>query len=332
MDVHAYLAVAMAQQMDLRPAPGNSRPIPSSFAAAAKPAAGADRARALALFITVVEQGSFSAAARALDVTPSTVARAVDRIEERLGVRLLLRSTRALSLTAEGQAYHQTAGRILAELDEAEQRIADTGLPRGRLRISAAVAHGRLKVVPLLGRFSELYPHILINILLTDAVLDVAGGEVDVAIRFGALPDSNLTVRRIGQNRRMIVAAPGYLERHGTPRTPEDLRHHNCLNFDFKRAEPAWPFRRDGQDFTLPVRGTIEANNGETLAQLAVAGVGIARIGTYIGDGEIERGRLRPILENFNPGDTDPVSAVFVGAGMPARVRAFVDFIAEHLR
>ncbi|RYY24194.1 MAG: LysR family transcriptional regulator [Sphingomonadales bacterium] len=299
----------------------------------AKVSNGTDRARALELFVAVVGTGSFSAAGRALDMSPSAVSRAIDRIEARLGVRLLLRSTRALSLTAEGQAYLQAARRILTELDDAEQQIADQGAPRGRLRVSAALSHGRLCIVPLLGEFAALYPHILIDIALTDALVDVAAGQADVAIRFGPMADSSLTSRKLGENRRMIVASPDYLAAHGTPQEPEDLHRFNCLNFNFRRAEPVWPFRRDGQDFALSVRGNIEANNGETLGQLAMAGVGVARVGTFSVADELANGRLVPILEDFNPGDVEAVHAIFVGgASVPARVRVFVDFLAARLR
>ena len=298
----------------------------------AKLRGGADRARALSLFTMIVENGSFSAAGRVLDMSPSAVSRAVDRIEARLGVRLLLRSTRALSLTSEGQAYLQAARRILTELDDAEQQIADQGAPRGRLRISAALSHGRLCVVPLLDRFAALYPHILIDFALTDTLVDVATGEADVAIRFGPLADSSLTARRLGETRRVIVASPAYLDRHGAPEIPEDLLRHNCLNFNFRRAEPVWPFRRDGREFAMAVTGNVEANNGETLGQLAAMGMGIARVGTFSVADEIANGQLVPLLELFNPGDVEPIHAVFVGgAGTPARVRAFVDFLAENL-
>jgi DNA-binding transcriptional LysR family regulator len=299
----------------------------------AKLRSGTDRAHALALFAAVVEHGSFSAAGRALDMSPSAVSRAIDRIEMRLGVRLLLRSTRALSLTAEGQAYLQTARRILADLDDSEQQIADQGAPRGRLRISAALSHGRLCVVPLLGEFAALYPHILIDIALTDALVDVAGGQADVAVRFGPLADSSLTARKLGETGRVIVASPDYLGAHGAPQVPEDLHRFNCLNFNFRRAEPVWPFRREGRDFALTVKGSIEANNGETLGQLAAAGVGIARVGSFSVAEEIASGRLVPILEEFNPGDVEQIHAVFVGgATTPARVRVFVDFLAARLR
>lgn len=291
-----------------------------------------DRARSLELFATVVAQGSFSGAGRLLGLTPSAVSRAIDRLEERLGVRLLLRSTRALTLTAEGHAYLCGARRILADLDDVEQEIADQGAPRGRLRVSAALSHGRLCVVPLLGEFVQRYPHILVDIGLTDALVDIAAGQADVAVRFGPLADSPLTARKLGKTRRVIVASPAYLARHGTPQQPEDLHDHNCLSFNFRRAEPIWPFCRDGRDYALSVRGNIEANNGETLGQLAAAGAGITRVGAFSVADEIAAGRLVPILEEFNPGDVESIHAVFVGgANTPARVRVFVDFLAERL-
>lgn len=291
-----------------------------------------DRARSLEIFATIVAEGSFSAAGRLLGLTPSAVSRAVDRIEERLGVRLLLRSTRSLTLTAEGHAYLGAARRILTDLDDAEQAIADQGAPRGRLRVSAALAHGRLCIVPLLGEFARLYPHILVDISLSDRLVDVAAGQADVAIRFGPLADSPLTARKLGENSRVIVASPSYLQRCGTPQVPEDLLEHNCLSFNFRRTEPIWPFCKGKRRYSLSVKGNIEANNGETLGQLAAQGVGITRVGRFSVIPEIAAGELVPLLEEFNPGDVELVHAVFVGGpNMPARVRAFVDFVSERM-
>ena len=291
-----------------------------------------DRARSMEVFAATVAEGSFSAAGRCLGLTPSAISRTIDRIEARLGVRLLLRSTRALALTAEGEAYLRAARRILADLDDAEQAIADQGAPRGRLRVSAAQAHGRLSIVPLLGDFVRLHPHILVDISLADRLVDLAAGQADVAIRFGPLADSALTARKLGESRRVIIASPAYLARHGTPRVPEDLHGHNCLNFNFRRAEPTWPFRDGAREFALPVQGNIEANNGETLGQLAAAGVGIARVGAFSIAEEIASGQVVPILEDYNPGDVEAIHAVFAGgANTPARVRVFVDFLVERL-
>jgi DNA-binding transcriptional LysR family regulator len=292
----------------------------------------ADRARELEVFCAVSEGGSFSAAGRALGLTPSAVSRTLDRIESRLGARLLLRTTRALTLTAEGRTYLSAARRILADLDEAEQAIADQGAPRGRIRVSAAVSHGRICIVPLLGEFVRRYPNILVDINLSDGIVDVAAGQADVAVRGGPMPDSALTARRLSENGRTIVASPDYLARWGVPDTPEDLHNHNCLNFSFRRAEPVWPFRRDGVDYALKVRGAIEANSGETLGQLALDGVGIARIGNFSLGNAIAEGRLVPLLESFNPGDKEVFHALFVGgANMPARVRVFVDYLVERM-
>lgn len=291
-----------------------------------------DRAREMEVFSAAVTGQSFSAAGRALGLTPSAVSRTIDRIEARLGVRLMLRTTRVLTLTAEGQAYLLAARRILADLDDVERQIADQGAPRGRLRVSASLSHGRLCVVPLLGEFVRLHPHILVDISLTDRIVDIVGGEADVAIRFGILPDSPLTARRIGETGRVIVASPGYLEQHGTPLVPEDLHDHSCLNFNFRRTEPVWPFRKQGRDYALTVHGTIEANNGETLGQLALDGSGVTRVGRFSVADALQSGRLVPLLEAFNPGDVEQIHAVFVGgANMPARVRVFVDFLARNL-
>lgn len=291
---------------------------------------GLDRARELEVFAAVAQGGSFSAAGRRLSLTPSAISRTLDRLEARLGARLLLRTTRALTLTAEGQSYLASARRILLDLDEAEQAVADQGSPRGRIRVSAAVSHGRLAIVPLLGEFVRRHPHILVDISLSDESVDVAAGQADVAVRFAPLRDSGLTVRRLGENGRSVVASPDYLARRGVPREPEDLLEHACLNFNFRRADPVWPFRRDGIDFTLSLASAIEANSGDTLGQLALDGAGVARLGDFFARGPISDGRLVPLLEPFNPGDREEFFAVFVGGpNMPARVRVFVDYLAE---
>ncbi|WP_246623619.1 LysR family transcriptional regulator [Sphingomonas colocasiae] len=291
-----------------------------------------DRSGEMEAFVAAIREGSFSSAGRVLGLTPSAVSRIVARIEARLGVRLIVRTTRRMILTPEGEAYHLAAQRILADMAETEEAIAEQAAPRGRLRVSAALAHGRLSIVPLLEEFVQLYPHILVDISLGDTLVDIAGGRADIAIRFGPLPDSLLTARKLGENGRTIVASPDYLARMGTPDVPEDLHAHNCLNFNFRRAEPVWPFRRDGRDYALGVKGNIEANNGETLVQLARQGVGIARVGSFHVVDDIAAGRLVALLEPYNPGDREDIHAVFVGgANTPARVRVFVDFLAERL-
>ena len=287
----------------------------------------------MAVFVAVAETGSLSGAARKLGLTPSAVSRIVARTEARLGVRLMVRTTRALRLTAEGETFGRAARRILADLDEVEHAIADRGHPSGRVRISAATAHGRLVIVPVLADLSARHPGLVIDIELSDELADVLGGRADIAIRFGPLADGPLTARRLGETGRTVVASPAYLARFGTPERPADLAGHNCLDFNFRRSERGWPFREDGRDFILPVTGSMTANNGETLVQLALAGVGITRVGNFHITEDLAAGRLVPLLQAFNPQDREAIHAVFVGgAAMPARVRVVVDFIAEALR
>lgn len=297
-----------------------------------------DRTGEMAAFLKVACAGSLSGAARELGLTPSAVSRTVARIEARLGVRLMVRTTRQLRLTEEGEAYARAARRILADIDETEAALADRANPRGRIRVSASMAHGRLVIVPLLGEFVARYPDIEVEMELSDEIADVLGGRVDVAVRFGPLADSPLTARRLGETGRTVIASPAYLARHGTPRVPADLANHNCLDFSFRRIEPGWPFREDGRDYMLEVKGNITANNGETLVQLAAQGVGITRVGNFHIDeanarGEFASGALVPLLEDFNPQDRESIHAVFVGGtNTPARVRVFVDFLAGKLR
>lgn len=291
-----------------------------------------DRTGEMEAFVAAVRADSLSGAGRLLGLTPSAVSRIVSRIEARLGVRLLIRTTRALTLTPEGEAYHQAAQRILADLAESEGAIAYQAAPRGRLRVSVGPAYGRLTIVPLLAGFLARYPEILVDISVSDELADVLAGHADVAIRIGPLADSPLTARRLGSNGRTIVASPAYLARAGTPQTPEDLTGHNCLNFNFRRGVSGWPFRRDGRDFAVQVGGNLEANNGDALAQLAQEGAGIARLGNFHIDADLASGRLVALLEPFNPGDTEDIHAVFVGgASTPRRVRVFIDFLAERL-
>lgn len=292
-----------------------------------------DHSGEMAAFVEVARQGSLSGAARTLGLTPSAISRIVGRIEARLGVRLLVRTTRSLRLTAEGENYARAARRILADIAETESAIADQASPRGRVRISMASAHGRMSVLPLLGEFTTRYPGITLDIDLSDEVADIIGGRADVAVRFGPLADSPLTARRLGETGRTVVASPAYLARHGTPRTPADLADHNCLDFSFRRIEPGWPFRENGRDTILPVSGNMTANNGETLVQLALDGLGITRVGNFHIEDELANGRLVALLEDFNPHDREAIHAVFIGgANMPTRVRVLVDFLAEKLR
>lgn len=284
------------------------------------------------VFATVVERGSFSAAARVLGLSPSAVSRIIASMEERLGVRLVMRTTRALAITPEGEAYHHAARRILEDLSETEKAITNQAAPSGRLRISVTLSYGRRFIVPLLAEFMDRYPRIMVDISLTDTVIDLVEERADVAIRIGPLSDSPLIARRLGESRRALVASPDYLARFGTPETPADLSHHRCIGFNFRRIDPSWPFRVDGEMIDLRIRPAIETNNGDTATQLAIMGAGIARVGRFNVEDAIAEGRLVELLEAFNPGETEPFHALYLGgAVLPARVRVFIDYLVEKL-
>jgi DNA-binding transcriptional LysR family regulator len=198
-----------------------------------------NRAGEMQIFVRVVEAGSFSEAARQLMMTPSTVSKVIGRIEERLGARLVERSTRRLSLTDEGRIYYERSGALLAELDGIEWELTQgAGHASGTIRINASVAFGTWGIEPLLPALWEEHPHIVVDMSLSDEIVDLYLDRTDIAFRVGALTDSSLVARKIGVARRKIVASPTYLERHGTPLTFEDLDNHNCLGFNFRRAAP----------------------------------------------------------------------------------------------
>jgi DNA-binding transcriptional LysR family regulator len=298
-----------------------------------------NRAGEMEAFVQVADLGGFSAAGRRLGLSPSAVSKLVSRMEERLGTRLLVRSTRRLSLTLEGESYLARARIILAQIEETEREVAQgaNAAPRGRLRVSASVPFGMHCITPLIPEFLQRYPGVQVDLSLSDEVIDLIGERADVAIRVGPLRDSTLMARRLAESRYEVVASPDYLVRSGAPQLPADLVRHNCLGFTFRRIIADWPFRivnENGGDWIErhAVSGNFNANNGETARQMAVAGLGIARLASFHVAADIAAGRLVRVLPSFNPGDIEAVHAVFVGhAQLAARLRAFVDFLAEAL-
>lgn len=292
-----------------------------------------NRSGEMEVFVQVVEAGSFSAAARRLRLSPSAVAKLIGRLEDRLGARLVARSTRSLGPTPEGEVFYERATRILADIAEAEAGAAGTAAARGRLRVSASIPFGTNCLMPLLPEFRDRHPGVTLDISLTDEVVDILAERTDVALRHGPLRDSGLVARRLGESRRLLVAAPSYLERRGRPETPEDLDQHDCVTFSFRRHATEWVFA--GPDGPKPrqVTGPIQVNNGETLRQTLLSGLGIGRLAWYHIGPDVTAGRLVPLLEDYEPVEGEVVHAVFVGRGlMPARVRAFLDFLAERMR
>jgi DNA-binding transcriptional LysR family regulator len=286
------------------------------------------------VFVRAVERGGFSAAARALGMTPSAVSKLVGRLEARLGVRLLNRSTRKLQLTAEGSAFHDRSVRLLADLAEAERGTAANDAPRGRLSVNANVPFGEAVLLPLVPAFLERYPQVSLDIVLTDEVIDLIEHRTDVAVRAGPLKSSRLVARKLGATPKAILASPAYLARHGVPRTPAELANHNCLGFNRTRTLNGWPLLDGGKLVTIPALGNTQVSDGASLQRLAVAGVGLARLALFHAREDIAAGRLVPVLQDCNPGDLEEMHAVFLGHGgwLPVRVRAFLDFLVEHVR
>ncbi|EIM30203.1 LysR substrate-binding domain-containing protein [Microvirga lotononidis] len=295
-----------------------------------------NRAGEMEVFVATAELQSFSAAGRRLKLSPSAVSKLVTRIEDRLGTRLMVRSTRAMKLTPEGEIYLARAQRILAEIAETEQIVAGGGrmVPRGLLRVNASVGFGERYLLPLIPAFLDLYPDVQLDVSLTDGVIGLIEERTDIAIRSGPMSDSALKARKLLESRRVIVASPAYLKTHGVPKTPQDLADHNCFSFNFRRSLNEWPFRDPGSSevYRLPVSGNTSVNSGMIMRRLCLAGSGLGRVGQFHVQPDIDAGVLIPVLENYNPEDIELIHAVFVGHDhLAARIRAFIDFLAEHV-
>lgn len=296
-----------------------------------------NRAGEMETFIKVVEHGSFSMAGRDLHLSPSAVSKLVTRIEDRLSTRLIVRSTRQLQLTPEGELYLHRARTILDQIDETDRLVAGGGhiAPRGKLSINASVAFSEVFIIPILPDFLRLYPDIEVDLTQTDGIVDLLEERADIAIRSGGLPDSSLIARKLLETKRMIIAAPTYLAKHGTPQAPTDLSEHNCLRFNFIKGRNFWPFKDPdtGRQFDQTIKGEFLGNSGPLVKAMCVAGIGIARIGAFHVRDEIERGELVEILPDWTSTDIETVHAVWAGhEHLATRVRAFIDFLAENMK
>lgn len=294
-----------------------------------------NRSGDMEVFSRVVELGGFSSAARALHMTPSAVSKLIARLEARLGARLFNRSTRRLQLTPEGTAFHERALRVLADIEAAEREAAAGAVPRGLLRVNSSVPIGSHYLLPVIPAFLAQYPEIRLDLTLTDTVVDLLEQRADVAVRAGPLRDSRLVARQLGESRMHVVASPDYLARNGPLRTPADLIHHNVMAFNFDRQVQGWPFLDGAGGITrYPPIGNMVMSDGEIMRKLAVQGLGLARHSRYHIDDDLRAGRLVSVLDDYNPGDLEPVHAVYVGQGghLPARVRAFLDFLVANVR
>jgi len=296
-----------------------------------------DKLKAFESFVSVATRGSLTAAARAEGVAPAIMGRRLDALEEHLGVKLLVRTTRRISLTHEGSAFLEDCQRLLADVANAEASVSAGGVKAsGHLRITAPAGFGRRHVAPLVPRFLAQHPDVTISLNLSDRVVDLAGEGFDCAVRVGDLPDSSLVSVRIADNRRLCVATPDYLHRHGTPRHPSELAQHDCLTLSSEASQTrGWAFRMPaeggGADVTyLKPSGPLDCSDGQVLHDWCLAGHGIAWRSTWEVEGEVASGRLVAVLEDF----AAPPNGIYVlfpqRKHLPLRVRLWIEHLRHH--
>ncbi|MFZ6675160.1 LysR substrate-binding domain-containing protein [Undibacterium sp. Xuan67W] len=287
-----------------------------------------DQFKQISTFAEVAARGSLSAAARAEGVAPAMIGRRLDALEERLGVKLLQRTTRKIALTNEGAAFLEDCQRILAELEEAETSVSErSARASGQLTISAPAGFGRQHVAPLVPSFLSEHRDVKLTLSLNDRVVDLIGEGVDVAIRIASLTDSNLIGVKLADNKRVVVASPAYIKRHGTPFTLDELSNHNCLAFSSDGSQRGWTFRQNGKNVVLKVEGNMVCNDGEVLHDWAIAGKGLAWRSMWEVGTEIESGKLVTVLDDFTAPGNDIYAIFAQRRHLPLRIRAFVDFL-----
>jgi DNA-binding transcriptional LysR family regulator len=283
----------------------------------------------LEIFLKVVDEGSLAGAARALRLSRSHVSKNVQHLEDRLGVRLLHRTTRQLSLTDAGRAYHERAAQLLADLQEAELTLGEgRHSPRGVLRLSGPMSFGVCYLAPAVADFMNQHDALEIQLELADREVDLVAEGFDLAIRLGDLADSSLVARKLAPLPRRLCASPAYLARHGEPLTPDELRQHRCLRYSYARSGDAWLLRGRLGEAQVRVAGPLCANNGEALVEAALHDLGLVYLPEFFVSKHLHEGRLRPLLEGW----TDHPSAIWAlyphSRHLSAKVRLFVDFLA----
>lgn len=295
-----------------------------------------DKLKQLESFVSVATKGSLTAAARAEGVAPAIMGRRLDALEERLGVKLLVRTTRRITLTHEGSAFLEDTQRLLADLANAEASVMAGGVKAsGHLRITAPAGFGRRNVAPLVPRFRELHSDVTVSLNLSDRVVDLAGEGYDCAVRVGDFPDSSLVSVRLADNRRLCVATPDYLRRRGTPQGPADLAQHDCLTLSSEASQTrGWAFRVPKGDSWEVVHfkpsGPLDCSDGQVLHDWCLQGMGIAWRSTWEVEGEIGQGRLVEVLADYSA-PPNGIYAVFPQRKhLPLRVRLWIDFLKHH--
>lgn len=291
-----------------------------------------DRIECMRAFVATVGANGFAAAARALDVPRSKISKQIQALEEAIGVQLLQRTTRSLHLTEAGAEYYDACRDVIASLDEAEQR-ARTGMGeiRGVLRVNAPMSFGLSRLGPLIPRFNELHPNVELQVVLSDQQVDPVKGGFDVTIRIASLPDSSMIARSLAPAPRIMVASPDYLAREGTPQTPKDLARHKCLSYGYLQSGVSLQLCNGKETQRVTVSGPLHANNGDILAQAAVAGMGIALLPNFIIERAVADGRLVPVLCDWEAPPIT-VNAVYPSSRrVPMKTRAFIDFLVAEL-
>jgi DNA-binding transcriptional LysR family regulator len=285
----------------------------------------------LEFFVQLVKQGSLAALARELGVTPPAVTARLAQLEKRLGVRLLNRTTRRISVTHEGEMYLATGARLLAELQELEQSVSSSrAVPKGLLRVNATFGFGRRNIAPAIIEFARRFPQVEVQLELTDRSVNLADKAFDIGIWFGTVPDSRLVARKIVTNRRLLCAAPSYLQSHGYPATPRDLQTHQCIVLrESEAAFGTWYFTRGNKQETVKVRGALSTNDGETGVLWALAGFGILMRSEWDIHADIASGRLVPVLREWALPSADIHAVYPERANLSAKVSAFIDFLTD---
>ncbi|QCG66726.1 LysR family transcriptional regulator [Pseudomonas veronii] len=296
-----------------------------------------DKLLALKMFVQAVDSKGFSSAARQLGLATSSVTRMIDGLEAELGAVLLNRSTRQISLSDAGAAYYLKAREVLNAVAEADASVTDRGeLPAGHLRISVPVALGRRLIAPHIASLLQRYPQLVLDMTLSDDIVELLGERVDLAIRLGSAAAMDGVVSRpVGHFRRRVVASAEYLNAHGFPEHPMDLMQHECLRFSYGPKQQVWTFLKEGEETRVPIEGRFKSNNAEVLREVALAGGGVALLPDWLVNDDIGSGDLTSLFESFviNPNDaSSAISALYLPNHRGSkRVNAFIDFISELL-
>lgn len=292
-----------------------------------------DRLEAMILLVAVAEAGSISAASRKLRAPVATVSRKISELEKHLNARLLMRSTRNVSLTEAGQSFVAASRRILADLDGAERDAASaTKTLRGELVVSAPIALGRIYLLPIITDFLKDHPNIDVRMVLADRRLNLIEDHIDVGLRVGDLNDFSLVAKKVGAVRRVVCASPSYLARRGTPKTPEDLKDHDCITFENTLSAQSWIFKIGKTEKSFPIHSRLVVSTAEAATDAAVSGLGVTRMLNYQIDRPRRAGSLKLVLESFRS-PPKPVHLIYeAGRHLPIKIRVFLDFAAPRLK